>query len=215
MLVVEFQIDSPILQEALAGAPETTITHEELYQSRDSIDLLFWAKGEDLATFDDCLAPDPTVTNPVQLAETGTRRLYRVTYTEYGASVTTIPTRSDLDISLLDATASQVGWDVRIRLPDRDALENYIRVCDERDLQFRLQSIYEERDAATQADAQLTNAQREALLTARELGYFEIPRRASLADVADKFGVSSQAISERIRRGTTTLVDSAQLSGNA
>jgi hypothetical protein len=36
-----------------------------------------------------------------------------------------------------------------------------------------------------------------------------VPRRASLSDIADELGVSTQAVSERLRRGVTTLVTNA------
>lgn len=209
MLVVEFRHNSPVLQEALSHAPETTAKYEEMYQSNEGTTFLFWAEGGDLTAFDDALAADPTVTNASQLTETETRRLYRVDFTAQGEAMATVSKWNSLDLSILDATGSKEGWELRMRMPDRGTLQQYHEFCDERNLQFQLQSVYEETTAASKADAQLTNAQREALLTARRLGYFEIPRQASMADVADCCHVSSQAVSERIRRGTAALVDVA------
>lgn len=211
MFVVEFRIDSPFLRDALANVPEATITLEELYPTEDSDIVHFWVKDCDLTTFEEGLAADSTVTDAVQLAETETRSLYRVTCTDYGESLVTFPMWSELDISFLDGTGTHEGWEVRLRMPDREVLQKYRDICEERDLRFRLNSIYEERETATTADAQLTIVQREALVTAYELGYFAVPRQASLADVATRFGVSSQAVSERIRRGTATLIKTTLL----
>ena len=207
MFVVEFRVDSPILQDALAHAPKTVVIHEELYQTSDGITYLFWAEDSDLAAFEEGLAADPTVTNISQLAETPTRRMYRATLTDYGESVATFPSWSELDISHLRSTASHNGWEVRMRMADRDTLHQYCEVCEENDLPFHLMSIYEETEATSKAEAQLTTVQREALTTARERGYFEIPRQASLADVGDHLEISPQALSERLRRGTATLID--------
>ena len=207
MLVVEFRVDSPILQDALGHAPGTIVIHEEQYQTSDGITYLFWAEDSDFTAFEEGLAADPTVTNVSQLTETPTRRMYRVNFTEYGESVATFPSWSGLNISHLDATASHKGWEVRMRMPDRDTLHQYCEVCEENNLQFHLTSIYEEKEATSKAEAQLTTVQREALTTARELGYFEIPRQASLTDIADHLEISSQALSERLRRGTATLID--------
>lgn len=207
MLVVEFRLDSPILQEALTHAPETVVIHEELYQTSDGITYLFWAEGSDLAAFEDGLAADPTVANVSQLTETPTRRMYRVSFTDYGERVATFPSWSELDISLLGSTASHKGWEAQMRMPDRDTLHQYRKVCEENDLPFHLMSIYEEEEATSKVEAQLTTVQREALTTAYERGYFEIPRQASLADVADHLEISPQALSERLRRGTATLID--------
>lgn len=208
MFVVEFRVDSPLLQEALGHSSDTTVRHEEQYRTTEGITLLFWAEGGDFETFEDGVAADPTVTDLLQLAETQTRRLYRVSFTETGEDVATFPSWSELNLSLLDSVGTHQGWEVRMRMPDRKALEQFRGVCEERDLRFQLKTIYEER-GATHAEVQLTNSQRETLVTARELGYFQIPRQASLGDVADHCRVSSQATSERLRRGTATLIDVA------
>jgi len=209
MLVVEFHLDSHILRTALERAPGTTVSHEDQYRTADGITLLFWAAGGDPAAFEDGLAADPTVTNVARLADARHRRLYRVLFTAEGEDVTTFPAWGELDLSLLDATATAEGWDLRMRMPDRDTLHRFREVCDENDVGFRLASVYEEREAATVSDARLTAVQREALLAAHELGYYDIPRGASLADVADHLDVSSQALSERLRRGTARLVETS------
>lgn len=207
MFVVEFQIDTPFLREALTATPEMTVIHEQQYRSTEGIKFLFWTEGGDFAAFEDGLSTDPTVANFIQLAESRTRRLYRVTFTEVGESTVTFPLWSELDISLLDATENHERVEIRMLMPDRDALQQYREICEDRNIQFRLKAIYEESDGTNKAEAKLTSRQRETLTSARELGYFEIPREASLSDVADHCGVSPQATSERIRRGTSTLID--------
>lgn len=207
MLVVEFRVDSPILGDALDQAPGVKVSHEEQYLTDGDIVMMFWAAGEDLDGFEDALAADPTVSDPVELARTDGRRLYRVTFTERGESAATFPSWSEFDISLLDSTATADGWEVRMRMPDRDSLRQYRDLCEEQDLGFELVSVYERSEAPDVTSGGLTMDQREALVTARRLGHFEIPQQATLADVADQLGVSSQAVSERLRRGIATLVD--------
>lgn len=46
----------------------------------------------------------------------------------------------------------------------------------------------------------LTPPQREALTTALELDYFEVPREARAADVADELGISQSAFLQRLHR---------------
>lgn len=207
MLVVEFRTDSPILRDALAHAPETTASYEEMYRTDDGIVFLFWVAGDDLTAFEEGLAIDPTVTDSAELSESDTRRLYRVTLTERGESVATFPSWGALEISLLEARGTYDGWDFRSRMPNRDTLRRFRETCEEKNVRFRLSSVYEADRTATETEARVTSAQREALITARELGYYEIPRRSSLNDVADHLDVSSQAVSTRLRRGTSTLVD--------
>jgi hypothetical protein len=53
----------------------------------------------------------------------------------------------------------------------------------------------------------LTDRQQEALRTAYEMGYFEIPRRAALDDVAAELDISASSASERLRRAQTQLIE--------
>jgi len=206
IVLVELRLDSPLLREALGNAPDVAIGHEEQYLTDDGINYLFWAEGGDLTAFEDGLDADRTVTNVAQLAETEAGRLYRVTFTDHGEEFATFPAWGDLDISILDSTGSHEGWEVRMRMPDRDALREFRDVCAERDIPLDLVSIYEERGNGA-SDRELTAEQRQALAVARELGYFDVPREASMTDIASELGISTQAVSERIRRGTDSLVD--------
>ncbi len=47
------------------------------------------------------------------------------------------------------------------------------------------------------------------MLAALEHGYYDVPREASLTDLAERLDVSHQALSERLRRGHGNLVKHA------
>ncbi|MCU4925916.1 helix-turn-helix domain-containing protein [Halobacteria archaeon AArc-dxtr1] len=55
----------------------------------------------------------------------------------------------------------------------------------------------------------LTNRQFEALRAAKTLGYYEVPRESSLADVAERLDCSESAASRLLRSAEKRLVDSA------
>ena len=57
----------------------------------------------------------------------------------------------------------------------------------------------------------LTKTQYETVVTAYELGYFDVPRKVTLKELAAELDVSHQALSERLRRSHAALVD-AELS---
>lgn len=52
----------------------------------------------------------------------------------------------------------------------------------------------------------VTEAQQEALLHALEAGYFDVPRQAKLGTIAEKLGITTSALSTRIRRGQQNLL---------
>lgn len=59
------------------------------------------------------------------------------------------------------------------------------------------------------AGARLTDRQREAVAVARELGYYETPREASLSTVAAALDCSTSAASDLLRRAQRRLVAAA------
>ena len=105
--------------------------------------------------------------------------------------------------------ATPTGWHQRGRFADRDAFNELRTFWQRNDVPFRLYRLTSDdagdRFAAT--DDGLTDAQRAAVRTASEMGYFDIPRQASLEDVADELGISASSCSERLRRAQTHLVE--------
>lgn len=83
---------------------------------------------------------------------------------------------------------------------------NEFREFWQRNSGFHLHRLTHKGDAEPPGDG-LTDGQREALRTAYELGYFNIPRDASLEDVATRLGISASAASERLRRAQTQLIE--------
>jgi predicted DNA binding protein len=55
-------------------------------------------------------------------------------------------------------------------------------------------------------DGRLTDRQRECLTVAHRLGYYEVPRECTLAELADELGVDKSTASETIRRGTARVL---------
>lgn len=75
---------------------------------------------------------------------------------------------------------------------------------DDRDLRYELQSVVHHDGTS---ESLLTDRQRECLEVAWRLGYFEVPRDCTLADVADALDVDTSTVSETVRRGTGRILD--------
>lgn len=63
-----------------------------------------------------------------------------------------------------------------------------------------------EADSPIEGRWNLTSGQAEALETAYEMGYFEVPKEASAAEIAMELGVSTSAFGERLRRAQAALL---------
>jgi len=108
--------------------------------------------------------------------------------------------------------ATPTGWLQAGRFADRAAFDE-LREFWQRNTSFRLRKLTrvgddaDDRFAADPDGDGLTDAQREAIGTAHRMGYFEIPRTATLEDVAAELEISASSCSERLRRAQTRLVE--------
>jgi hypothetical protein len=205
-LIADFYLETPVVRTGIRAAPEMSITVEQ-QTSRESkpFAITFWASDGDFEEFEAGLADDPTVDSAAVLAEVDDQRLYQVELTAEGNDQMTYHAWADLGGVFVSSHRVGDGWRVRIRFPDREALREYVDYCERCDLAFDLRQLY---DAGREIGDELglTDRQHETLATATEMGYFEVPRQAELEDLAEVLGVSRQAVSERLRRATETLV---------
>lgn len=210
-LIAEFDIASPklALSTALDAAPAMSIEIEQEFGAPSGRPIIFfWAEGGDFEAFERGLEDDETVTNIERLIDVEERALYRVEVTDATRAVT-YPMWIRLGIEGLEGMYRDGRWQSRMRFPDREALRGYRQWCDEHDVTFELRQLYDAERAERRPNDSLTDRQREALELAGDRGFFAIPRESSLADLAAELGISEQAVSERLRRGTARLIDSS------
>lgn len=202
-LIAEYAIDPPVLREALAAVPEMTVHYEnETLPGSQRARLVFRAEGGDFDAFEAAMDRDPSVAAWTYLASIDDDRLYRIDLAHDVEESMTYGAIVEMDGFVLVGTGTHEGWTVKIQFPDRDALSAYRDVCRESGMDSRLLNLQHVTDE--QSNAALTERQREALEVALELGYFEIPRRVSTAELGEELGVSGQAVSERLRRALGT-----------
>lgn len=170
--------------------------------------LFVWASDGDLDEFEAALGRDETVAEYTLVEDAGDHRLYRVAVSEQ-TPVSLYPVDDRMEASRLDVISSADGVDARLRFPDRESLSEFRPRVEARGVDATLRGVYSDTESALGDEYGLSAKQREALVTAAELGYYDVPRQASLSDVADDLDVSPQAASERLRRGVKTFVREA------
>ena len=85
----------------------------------------------------------------------------------------------------------------------RAQFEAFGAALEEMDGQYELLSVvHSQRESSV-----VTERQRECLETAQRLGYFEVPRESTLAEVAEELGVDKSTASETLRRGSARVLD--------
>ena len=194
-----------VLRDTLSAVPGVEFNWERVVGSGGgTVFPLVWARGGERDELEAALADDPTVERASLLAEFDGKRLYRIEWDDTVQLLVRMITNSHATIMDLSATAR--GWSLRVLYPSREAFSKAREFCDAHNLTFDIESIHA-LDGEPGDRYQLTPDQFTALTTAYERGYFEIPRQATLNEIAEELGVSHQALSERLRRAHNTLIE--------
>ena len=211
-VIVEYSVGMDgLVCESTLQRVDARVDVERTYATSPESPILFvWVTCDDLPAFETAMTEDPTVAEFQSLSTVDGRRLYRL---EVSAETETVlyPVWVSLGGEGLEAHCENGRWHSRARFPDRESLEEYEAFLTENELSFELKRLY---DAAgvtgknlTEPEDGLTVQQRQTLLLAYERGFFDIPRRATAAELAAELDVSRQAVSERLRRGYAALVE--------
>ncbi|WP_336036984.1 helix-turn-helix domain-containing protein [Halobacterium yunchengense] len=209
-VIAEFTFRHPDLP-LVPTLEETGVRYEveqAVAEDPDRPVLFVWATGDDLDTFESRARDDHTVADLTVVEDAGDRRLYRVQVSERTAKPL-YPLDDRMEASRLAVTASADGLRARLRFPDRESLSAFQPRVEDRGVDVSLRGVYSQTDPVLDDEYGLSSKQRRALVTAAELGYYDVPRTASLSEVADELGVSTQAASERLRRGVAAFVANA------
>lgn len=208
-LIAEFQHNSPDmpLTDAVAAVPDVTLYVDRiLVVDPDRPVVLCRVVGDD-ERFSAALADDPTVetAEPID-AGRDEDAMYRISLRDPPLPI--YRKYVELGTTPLGGIVTVDGWWARARFPDREALAEYRAFCTERGGTFRLERLTRE-SSTDEPPFGLTREQYEALVEAREAGYFAVPRAASTEEIGDRLGISAPSASERIRRGVDRLLENA------
>jgi len=214
-LVAEFDIGCehlPLVSVA-AAVPEATLVLE-LQFNHDELPLFVLSvTNGDQDLVEETLEAAPVVGTYTVLGEAGDTRRYQA---HPGRSLEEHLGPHLDDLSGLKALASTeaiiqrievlpTGWRQSGWFAHRDAFDEFRRFW-QRNSSFRLHRLTRQNEAEPPGEG-LTDRQQEALRIAYERGYFDIPRKASLEDVAEELDVAPSSVSERLRRAQTQLIE--------
>ncbi|WP_348612511.1 helix-turn-helix domain-containing protein [Halobaculum rarum] len=197
------------LRHTLEAVPNVEVEIERIVStSEHSAMPLSWVRGGEREATATALENDPSVEDATLLADFDDEWLYRMEWVDHVKFILQMVTGADATV--LDAYGSGDRWMLRAMYPDRDALSAVDEFRADHGLTFDVESV-RRLDGDPSGRFGLTAGQYEALTTAAERGFFEVPRGITLQELAEELGISHQALSERIRRGTDALIDDTLL----
>lgn len=189
--------------DAFATMPDLTIEVDRLAShSREWVMPFCWVAGLDPDSVESVLGSDPAVAS-VDIVDADTDISFvAVEWAEpVQAFVDAVIDGTGL---IQEARATDGTWYFTLKFVEREALAGFQAQFDEWGYAYTLRRLYED-SPPIDHEYGLTPGQRETLVTALELGYFDVPRESGIEELADALDVSSNAVSERLRRATATL----------
>ncbi|APW98648.1 bacterio-opsin activator [Halobiforma lacisalsi AJ5] len=114
------------------------------------------------------------------------------------------------DGAILAAHGRDGRWSLQLLYHDRESVSASHDLFGQYDFRVEVTRISTPEDLERERTP-LTETQYETIVAAHELGYFDVPRRITLEELAAELDVSHQALSERLRRSHAALI-SAELS---
>lgn len=211
-MIVELQFESPLLRETVREVPTEEVAIEQLDSGgRVPLRAVCWLADGYAEAFEAGLEADRTVAEATRTVETPQGHQYEVTYHEEVAGTGLYDVIIETSGIFVSGRRHVDSWEVELRFPDREAFGMFREECDRTEIDPEIRAIHDQEGTAWAPRYDISEPQREILLLAAREGYFDVPRRVSLADLAADIGVSSQAASERLRRGLDSLVERALL----
>ena len=195
-----------LMDGLLAECPDLTVEGEQLVPVQARPIPYVWSTGADLDRVERAAAADPTVERFRRLATFDSGGLHAVTWN--GDDRPLYRRFVGGQVSVLQGEATAGEWTLKTRFASREALSAFQTFLKDESIDRRVVRIYSLDDPKL-GQFNITRKQREILVEALEMGYFEIPREATLGEVADVVGISTKAASERLRRGQTNLLNNS------
>lgn len=214
-LLAEFDIHCealPLVGVAKA-TPDPTIILNLQYNHGDRPLFMVTVSGGEKTTIENALTDARDVAQWVLIGEAGsTRRYQAVPALSFEEQLSDeIDDLSGLEsLATVEAAIERIevrtdGWRQSGWFADRSAFDQFVSFW-RANAGIRLQRLTRDDGSEPPGDG-LSDRQREALRTAYERGYFEIPRKTSLEALATELGISASSVSERLRRAQTQLIE--------
>lgn len=204
--ILEVAIDSEdfVLGRTLNVEFDVTITLEEVIPTGNRAMPYFWVSGDGVDEFEEAVQSDPTVEEIHQHLRLTDSALYRAKWSERVQSL--LYSIAEEEGTILDGVGAAGTWQFTLRFPDRERLSNFRQRCVDLDIPLDVQRVYSVSADRIETEYGLTGKQRETLLTALEMGYFNVPRETTQEELAEALGIQSSSASETLRRATAELI---------
>lgn len=206
-VIVEFTLadEDFLLGQVLRDPPDMYLELERLVPTGSALIPYLWVQSPDHETFEQRVSDSEHVVSFTALDRLEDWVLYRMEWKTGQQDI--LEGIEASEAAVLEAHGNGV-WTFRLRFPDHDKVSQFYNYCMEQDIPInitRSHTLTERSDVAQQFD--LSQQQREALVLALKRGYYETPSDVTMSELADELGITQQALSNRLRRGSKQVFE--------
>lgn len=197
-----------LFQSVLANYRSSTIRLEPSVSINTKLLPYVWVTDVPPDRLEGLLSSEPHLKDAKVVDTTNGGLLVRLTWEDDGETNPLLGVLRERPVTVLEARGAESGWCFSFRFQTADAVSEFYRRCRNAGITvnpLKIQQNTSQMDGGMN-EYGLTPTQRETLVESYELGYFKIPREISLVELADRYGISSNAVSERLRRGVNALI---------
>jgi hypothetical protein len=184
--------------------PEVRVEVERVVPMRSEVMPFFWVWGCDFDRFEEAVTTFGIVVGLERIVDAGDARLYRIHWD--GTVTTFLDAIGMAGVVITRASGTRSGWDLTLRFDTHDAVREFRTRCLDEGIGFEVRRVTTV-DEWQRNRYDLTEAQQAALLAAFEQGFYAEPRGTSVEELSEQFGISTRAMSGRLRRGMSRLVE--------
>lgn len=143
-----------------------------------------------------------------QLVSVDDQFLYQVEWTpDMNGFLTAL---KECNVYVLEGEYDDGVWEFRLRFTSRDELVGFTERLTANLIPVRLDRIYN--PGPPVESPPISERQRKTVERAYRHGYFEVPRKTTLGELAEEEGISDSAYSQRLRNGLASVIEGALLS---
>jgi len=173
----------------------------------DSAMPFLWAACDDPERLRDAVDSDPSVETVETVVAFDSECLLRVDWCSHVRVLVSLV--GEQDATVLDASGQDGRWQFQIFFPEHERVSATLERCEEHGIELEFERIDRLSETCEYGHFGLTECQYRTLVGAYGAGYYDVPRKVTQEELAQCFGVSHQALSERLRRAHGTVLTNA------
>lgn len=197
--------DQFVLEETIEQVPDVELEFVRFVIHSSACTAPFlWVSTSRPDRLEAAVRNDPSTERANCLSRDDGRDLYSIDWTARAACL--IDRFAEIDGSVLSVRGTSDQWTFRILFPDREAASKTFQTWRDDGVDPSLSRIGNL--SCREGDkGGLSETQYSTIAHAFQTDYYSIPRSTTLEELATDFDVSHQAVSERLRRGHSHLVE--------